>query len=79
MESDQVPMWPHKGYQLGYGNDLLVCETWELVVTWHQCSQRLPLSVPLETRPVLERAGSALHVPWRGPPGFLLFGAPRAC
>ena len=27
MGCDQVPMWLHKGYQLGYGNDLLVYET----------------------------------------------------
>ena len=35
-----------------------------------------PLSVLLETRPVLGHAGFALHVPWFGPPGFLQPGVP---
>ena len=78
MGYDQVPLWLHKDYQLGYGNDLLACETLELVVTWHQCSQWLLLSVSLETHPALGRAGFALHGPWSGPPGFLLPGVPRA-
>ena len=79
MGYDQVPLWPHKDYQLGYGNDLLACETLELVVTWHQCSQWLLLSVLLETRPALGQAGFALHVPWSGPSGFLLPSVPGVC
>ena len=33
MEYDQVPQLLHKDCQQGYDNDLLVCETLELVVT----------------------------------------------
>ena len=79
MGYDQVPLWLHKDYQQGYDNDLLVCESLELVVTWHQCFQWLLLSVLLVTRPALGQPGFALLVPRSGPLGFLLPDVPTAC